>query len=288
MTDLRAALTRATQALAALPHASPRLEAELLLCEVLDQPRSHLVAWPERALTPAQQAAFTGLLQRRLEGVPVAYLLGQRAFWSLTLRVTPAVLIPRPETELLVELALAAGDRWRVEHSGMPYRVADLGTGSGAVAAALAQERPNWMLHATDLSAMALAVADDNFRRLGLPVQSGLGPWYAALPSGLRLDLIISNPPYIPDGDSHLERGDLPREPRMALAAGADGLDALRVLCAGAFERLRPAGSILLEHGYDQGTAVRDLLRQAGLAEVRTWRDLAGHERVSGGRRGAQ
>jgi len=287
VTCLRTALGTAARSLAALPHASPRLEAELLLCEVLARPRSHLAAWPERELTPAQQAVFAGLLHRRLEGEPMAYLLGWRAFWSLTLRVTPAVLIPRPETELLVELALAEAGNRHPERGGKHLMAADLGTGSGAIAAALARERPDWTLYATDLSAAALAVAEDNFRRLGLPVQTRPGPWYAALPSGLCLDLIVSNPPYIPGDDPHLGQGDLPREPRAALAAGPDGLDALRILCADASGHLRPAGSILLEHGHDQGEAVRDLLRQAGFTKVRSWRDLAGHERVSGGRRAA-
>jgi release factor glutamine methyltransferase len=284
--NLRAALGAAVPAIAALPHASPRREAEWLLCAVLDRPCSYLAAWPEQMLTPVQQATFERLLQRRLAGEPVAYLLGQQGFWSLTLQVTPAVLIPRPETELLVELALAEGDRQLAAPLGKrPLTVADLGTGSGAIAAALAHERPTWHLYATDLSAAALAVAMANFRRLNLPVQTYLGPWYAALPPALRLDIIVSNPPYIQDDDRHLQQGDLIWEPTTALMGGADGLESLRTLCVGAVAHLRPGGAILLEHGYDQGETTRILLEQAGFQGVRTWCDLAGHERVSGGRR---
>lgn len=284
MTCLRATRDTAAQALAKLPHANPRLEAELLLCKVLARSRSFLAAWPEWPLTAAQQATFTELLQRRLAGEPIAYLLGNKEFWSLVVQVTPAVLIPRPETELLVELALALGDRKQSDGSDRPCIVADLGTGSGVIAAALARERPRWSLYATDCSAAALTVAEANFHHLGLPVRTYRGTWYGALAQDLLFDLIISNPPYIPTGDPHLGQGDLPWEPRTALAAGADGLDALRILCAGAPQHLHNDGSILLEHGWDQGAAVRDLLRQAGFRAVRTWRDLAGQERVSGGR----
>lgn len=277
MTCLQSALLQAIQVLTLLPQASPRLEAELLLCAVLDRPRSYLATWPEQSLSPAQTAAYANLLHRRQQGEPIAYILGYRDFWTLTLQTTPDALIPRPETELLIELALQIGA------TDTALEIVDLGTGSGAVALALAQERPNWIVHATDQSATALALANSNARQLQQSLHIHLGNWYAALPSLLRFDLILSNPPYIPENDPHLNQGDLLWEPRQALASGPDGLEALRILCAGSQKHLKPGGSILLEHGYNQGYAVRNLLQQAGLTTIQTWRDLAGHERVTGG-----
>jgi release factor glutamine methyltransferase len=278
MADIHDALERATRALDALPHASACLEAELFLAEVLGKDRSYLHAWPERTLSPAQHHAFQALLSRRLAGEPVAYILGHREFWSLDLRITPDVLIPRPETELLVELALAAFSQDR------PIICADLGTGSGAVAAAIALERPRWILYATDDSPSALAVAQQNFRRYGLHnVECRRGDWCAALPPGRKFELIVSNPPYVPALDAHLDRGDTRREPRGALSAGSDGLDAIRSIVAQAPGHLASGGLLLMEHGFDQGRAVRTLLSTAGFAEVRTHRDLAQTERVSGG-----
>ncbi len=271
-------LAAAAQRLASLTDASPRLEAELLLSQVLDKPRSYLFAWPDRTLSAAQREAFETLLSRRLAGEPVAYITGHREFWSLDLLVTPAVLIPRPDTERLVELALAALP------ARVGARVADLGTGSGAIAAALAHERPDWEVHATDLSAAALAVARNNFRRLGLSqVRTEQGTWCAALPADRRFDLLVSNPPYVPSGDPHLRRGDLRREPRGALASGADGLDDVRRIAQQAPAHLKTGGFLLLEHGYDQGAAVRQILAERGYTEIATHRDLAGQERVSGG-----
>jgi len=280
MTQIRATLDTAALALAILPQSNPRLEAELLLAEVLGKGRTYLFTWPERALTPQQEQAFRGLLQRRLAGEPIAYILGHREFWSLQLQITPAVLIPRPETELLVELALDAFPPQQ------PIAVADLGTGSGAVAAAIAHERPHWSVWATDTSDAALAVAKENFRRCGLDkVETRQGAWCAALPQQKRFELIVSNPPYVPDQDSHLEQGDLPHEPRSALAAGPDGLDEIRRIIAQAPDHLSAAGLLLLEHGFDQGERIRGLLRQAGFTKVRTHHDLADLDRVSGGYR---
>lgn len=256
-----------------------RLEAEVLLCHLLQRPRSYLYSWPEQALEADQQARFDDLVRRRREGEPVAYITGQREFWSLTLRVTTDTLIPRPETETLVEQALL-----RLE--GLPQaRVADLGTGSGAIAAALASERPDLRIVATDISAPALAVARKNFTTLGLQgIEARQGTWIEALPQGMRFDLILSNPPYVAEGDPHLQRDGLPREPRSALTSGPDGLDAIRHLVGSTRGHLKPGGWLLLEHGIYQGTAVRERLSGAGYLDVSTACDLEGRERVSMGR----
>jgi release factor glutamine methyltransferase len=220
------------------------------------------------------------LLRRRAAGEPVAYLTGRRDFWTLELEVTPAVLIPRPETERLVEEVLA------LFPAAPPIRLADLGTGSGALALALAAERPAWQIVATDASPEALAVARRNAERLRLGnVELRCGSWAEALGAHERFAAIVSNPPYVAEGDPHLAAGDLPFEPRSALVAGADGLAAIRVLIPAAVAHLRAGGWLLLEHGAGQGAAVRALLEEGGLAAVRTLRDLAGHERASLGRR---
>jgi len=273
------------QLLAAAAHALPgvegRHEAELLLLHVLGHERSWLFAHATDLIDPAEQAAFDALLRRRIAGEPVAYLLGRRGFWTLDLAVSPDTLIPRPETERLVELALE-----RLPE-GTPLRVADLGTGSGAIALALATERPQARVLATDMSAGALAVAADNARRHALGnVEFRQGSWHAPL-AGERFDLIASNPPYIASDDPHLERGDLRFEPASALASGADGLDDIRVIIAGAVAHLLPGGWLLLEHGWDQGPAIRALLAAAGLVEVDTVVDLEQRDRVSLGRRPA-
>jgi release factor glutamine methyltransferase len=248
----------------------------MLLSLILDRPRSHLVAWPDRPLEAAQLAAFRALVERRADGEPVAYVVGERAFWTFRLRVTPDTLIPRPETELLVERALA-----RIP-GGAAWRIADLGTGSGAVAAALASERPACRVLATDASTRALAVARANLDRLGLArVETRAGDWCTALPTGALFDLIVSNPPYVAEHDPHLSRGDVSREPRVAVAAGADGLEAVRRLVACAPRHLAPGGWLLLEHGFDQGGAVRRILEDAGLLTPTTYRDLAGLDRVT-------
>jgi release factor glutamine methyltransferase len=272
-------LDEATLELARLVHAAPRLEAATLLSLCLGRPHSHLYAWPQEQVAESALRRFQQLLRRRLAGEPLAYILGRREFWSLDLLVTPATLIPRPETELLVELALQL-------LPGQPRQnILDLGTGCGAIAVALAHERPDWQLSASDASAAALTVARSNFERLGLPnVRTFLGDWYQTLPSAERFDLILSNPPYVGSTDRHLRLGDLRWEPRAALAAGPDGLEAIRRITAGAGGRLNPCGWLLLEHGYEQGPAVRALLRRAGFGEIRTHRDLAGLERATLGR----
>ncbi len=279
MTSIQAALRTAAARLAPLPQASPRLEAELLLAEALGQTRDRLYAWGDLDLDPDQLARFNAWIDARLAGQPIAYLLGRRAFWTLDLAVTPAVLIPRPETELLVELALGCGA------PDTALQAADLGTGSGAMAAALASERPGWMVHAVEVSAPALAVARANLDRLGLErVQTYLGSWFDALPKGTGLDLVVANPPYLADTDPHLAQGDLPWEPNGALAAGPSGLEALGQIISQAPDWLVAGGWLWLEHGWEQGAAVRNLLTGRGFAEVQTHRDLAGLERASGGR----
>jgi release factor glutamine methyltransferase len=266
------------EAAAVLPGAEGRHEAELLLLQVLERDRSWLFAHATDAVDAPTEAAFQALLQRRLVGEPVAYLLGHRGFWTLDLAVTPATLIPRPETERLVELAL---ERLPPDR---PVRVADLGTGSGAIALALASERPHAQVLATDLSAAALAVATANAARLGLGrVGFRQGAWFEPL-AGERFDLIASNPPYIADSDPHLTRGDLRFEPATALASGHDGLDDIRTIIADAPAHLLPGGWLLLEHGWDQGKAIRALLTAAGFADVATALDLEHRDRVSLGR----
>lgn len=262
-------------AAAALPGVEGRHEAELLLLHVLGRERSWLFAHATDPVDAADAARFAGLLARRVAGEPVAYLVGHRGFWTLDLAVNPATLIPRPETELLVELALA-----RLP-ADTALAVADLGTGSGAIALALASERPQASVVATDASAAALEVARANAVRNALArVRFLHGPWFAPL-QGMRFDLIASNPPYIASDDPHLQQGDLRHEPASALASGIDGLDDIRVIVAGAAAHLHPGGWLLIEHGWDQGAAIQALLRQAGLEQVCTERDLEQRDRVT-------
>jgi len=253
------------------------LEAEVLLAHCLGRSRAYLYTHPDAVLDQEPAARFGALVERRLHGEPLAYLTGMREFWSLTLEVGPQVLIPRPETERLVELALE-----RIP-LGAASRVADLGTGSGAIAMALASERPDCEVHASDLSAEALAVARRNAHRLGLErVALHLGSWCEPLP-GL-FDVIVSNPPYVTADDPHLHRGDCRFEPRQALTPGPDGLAAIRAIAGQARARLSPGGWLLMEHGPDQGAAVRELLQALGYTGIVSHRDLLGHERVTGGR----
>jgi len=261
-----------------LPGVEGRHEAELLLLHVLGRERGWLFAHATDLLDPATAEAFAALLQRRIAGEPVAYLLGRRGFWTLDLAVSPATLIPRPETERLVELALE-----RLPE-GVPLRIADLGTGSGAIALALASERPLAQIVATDMSGDAIAVAAGNARQHGLAnVAFRQGSWHAPW-VGDRFDLIASNPPYIASDDPHLAEGDLRFEPATALASGHDGLDDIRLIIAGAPVHLQPGGWLLMEHGWDQGEAIRALLEGAGFVEVETALDLEQRDRVSLGR----
>lgn len=262
-----------------LPGDEARADAELLLAHVLGRTRAWLFAWPEHEPEASQVAQFGRLVDARERGEPIAYLIGHRGFWTFDLRVTSAVLIPRPETERLVELALE-----RVP-ADATCRVADLGTGSGAIALALASERPHASVLATDASVDALAVARANAGRLGLRnVEFAQGDWCGALGDAV-FDVVASNPPYIADGDAHLAQGDLRFEPASALSSGADGLDAIRTIVAQAPAHLAVDGWLLLEHGWGQAAAVRALLESSSYLEVGSFRDNAQHERVTLGRR---
>ena len=255
-----------------------RHEAEHLLLHVLGRDRAWLFAHGDDPLPEREAAAFDALLGRRIAGEPLAYLLGRRGFWTLDLQVSPATLIPRPETERLVELALERLPEARA------LRVADLGTGSGAIALALASERPLAQVVATDLSEDALRVARSNAHAHSLAnVVFRRGSWLAPL-AGERFDLIASNPPYIADGDPHLVQGDLRFEPPTALSSGADGLDAIREIVAAAPAHLLPGGWLLLEHGWDQGEAIRALLAGSDFIDVATVADLEERDRVTLGR----
>lgn len=272
MLDLRSALAAATQRL------GQRADAEVLLLHILQKPRSWLFTHADDALAMDVQTAYEALLGRREAGEPVAYITGSRGFWTLELEVTPATLIPRPETELLVELAL------RRLPSDFHGRVADLGTGSGAVALAIARERPHAQVVATDASITALDVARRNAQRHAIQNVSFVhGDWLAPL-AGQHFKLIVSNPPYIEAADPHLARGDLRFEPASALASGSDGLDDIRRIIDGARSQLDPGGWMMFEHGWHQGDAVRALLLAAGYAKVFTAQDLEQRDRVSGGR----
>jgi release factor glutamine methyltransferase len=261
------------------PTADARWEAEMLLAHALRRERSWLYAHPDAIPDADAAAAFAALLARRRAGEPLAYLLGRRAFWRLDLAVDPATLIPRPETELLVELAL---ERIAVD---APCDVLDLGTGSGAVALAIALERPRARVTAVDASEAALAVARANAQAHGLGhVELLRSDWFAAL-AGRHFDVVAGNPPYLAEDDPHLATGELAREPREALVSGVDGLDAIRHIAVDAQVATRPGGWLLLEHGWTQGEAVRALLAAAGWREVATKRDLEGRDRVTLGRR---
>ncbi|HEY9400256.1 MAG TPA: peptide chain release factor N(5)-glutamine methyltransferase [Luteimonas sp.] len=257
------------------------VDAEWLLAHALGRPRAWLYAHADDKVDAGTQARFAELIARRAAGEPVAYLTRSRGFWSFDLRVTPDTLIPRPETELLVELALA-----RLPETAA-LRIADLGTGSGAIALALARERPCAHVFATDISEAALAIACENAAALAIGnVRFGSGSWCSALAGG-PFDLIASNPPYIADDDPHLAAGDLRFEPLGALASGHDGLDAIRAIIRDAAAHLVPGGWLLLEHGVAQGSAVRALLHAAGFIDVGTARDLEDRDRVTLGRRSA-
>lgn len=309
---IQSILTRDKSALEAalgLNAGSARIEVQCLLQAVLQVNRAYLLTHPEQILGAGQQAHYAALLERRLSGEPLAYILGEREFYGLTFRVTSSTLIPRADTELLVELALQRIPQpspqpsdGTTSHSTKPskndaqvagypacgrgslFRVLDLGTGSGAIALSIAHARPDIEVTAVDASQEALGVARENVQRLNIGnVRLLHSDWFAAL-AGERFDLIVSNPPYIADGDAHLAQGDLRFEPRDALASGADGLDDIRRIVADAKEHLAAGGWLLFEHGYDQAGRVRKLLDAAGYTEVFSARDLAGIERVSGGR----
>lgn len=274
-----AALADAARRLAASSR-SPRLDAELLLAHVLGIDRGRLAARDDAPLEPALAATFATLLARRAAGVPVAYLTGRREFWSLALGVGPGVLVPRPETELLVEWAL------EILRGATAPALLDLGTGSGAIGLALATERPDASVDLVEASPAALAFAERNRASVAAGnVRLLAGDWFAPV-ADRRYDLIVSNPPYLAADDPHLRAAELGHEPLGALVAGPGGLEALAAIAAGAGAHLRPGGAVLLEHGAGQAAEVRALLAGAGLRALETRRDLAGHERATAGRRG--
>ncbi|MFL9595917.1 peptide chain release factor N(5)-glutamine methyltransferase [Aeromonas veronii] len=258
---------------------SPRADADVLLCHLLGCRRSYLMTWPERELDAAQQATLQAWLTRRLNGEPIAHLVGEREFWSLPLKVSPATLIPRPDTEVLVEQALT-----KIPQG--PCAVLDLGTGTGAIALALKSERPEIDVWAVDRMADAAALARENSAALGLPIEVRDGSWFEPLgepdrDNTPRFAVIVSNPPYIDGADPHLEQGDVRFEPRSALVADDAGLADIRHIVAHAPAYLLTDGWLLLEHGWDQGEAVRQLLRDGGYREVATVRDYGDNDRVT-------
>ena len=263
----------------------PRTEARRLLASLTGQPLTWFMAHGDDPADPDIAARFQALAERRRAGEPLAYLLGQQEFYGRPFTVSPAVLIPRADTETLVETALEQLLLLRQQRRTVPLSLLELGTGSGIIAITLALEAPDTEVHAVERSPEALAVAQQNANTLGAHrIHWHAGSWWQALARPRRFDLIVSNPPYIAAHDHHLQQGDLRFEPPQALAAGPDGLDDLRILIGGAPAHLTPGGWLLLEHGYDQEAPVQALLRDAGFADVFTRRDLAGQPRVSGGR----
>ena len=274
---IKSTLTAAKQLLTPATN-TPDLDAELLLAHVLQSPRASLYTWPEKELSPTQLQQYESYLTRRQNGEPIAYITGIKEFWSLELQVTTDTLIPRPETELLVETVL--------QHFTNQEKItlADLGTGSGAVALAIAHERPHWILHATDKSEQALAIAKQNATRLQLGnVHFHLGSWCAALPEN-KFDAIVSNPPYISVQEWNQYEADLQHEPIFALLAEKNGLADIEEIVMTAKACLKPGGYLFLEHGFTQGAAVRQLFVSSGYSQIETVRDLANKERVTLGK----
>ncbi|GAA0579709.1 peptide chain release factor N(5)-glutamine methyltransferase [Halomonas salifodinae] len=275
---LDALLARAARRLTESGSASPRLDAEVLLCHVLGVERTWLYTWGDREAPTFERARFEALVAARAQGWPVAYLTGEREFWGLRLATSPATLIPRPDTETLVEAALARAEAPR-------GRLLDLGTGTGAIALAFASERPGWAVLGLDLAPEAVALARHNAARLGIAnADFRESDWFSVLDDTERFALIVANPPYIAADDPHLGQGDVRFEPASALVADEDGLADLQHLVSAARGYLEPGGWLLLEHGYAQGAAVRRALESAGYAAVASLTDLGGQERLSLGR----
>ncbi|MBJ16050.1 MAG: protein-(glutamine-N5) methyltransferase, release factor-specific [Legionellaceae bacterium] len=279
MTDIKRALSLATNQLQPFSDTA-RLDAEILLAHALEKPRIYLYAHSEILLTSEQLAYFQTMVAQRSLGKPVAYIIGTREFWSLPLKVCEETLIPRPETELLVEMTLELLETHK--HAC----VLDLGTGSGAIALALAKEHPNWQIIACDCSLSALKTAQTNAHRLNLTnLTFHHSDWFTNIASSLSFDAIVSNPPYIAANDPHLTMGDVRFEPLLALVSGHSGFSALEHIIQSSYERLKPQGILLLEHGYEQKEAVLKCLADNHYQQLQSWQDLQGHYRVSGGRR---
>jgi release factor glutamine methyltransferase len=274
MSTVSEALNWATEQLSESDDA--RLDSQVLLAYTLNVSRTWLFTWPDKALDGATLTAFNALIEERKSGTPIAYITGYRDFWSLRLKVTPDTLIPRADTELLVETALTLKN---VEN---PCDVIDLGTGTGAIALSLANECPSWRITATDINPKTLAVAKENAQTLELAVSFKESAWFDAIND--RYDLVISNPPYIESDDPHLQQGDLRFEPAGALASGQDGLDDIRRLVQQALKHLKKNGYLLLEHGYQQAEAVRSLMAKAGYIDIETHQDIEDRDRVTLGK----
>lgn len=269
------ALKSATAKLTKGDKLSPSLDAAVLLCYVLGKPRSYLLTWPEKLLTQEQQDQFEALLERRLGGEPVAYIIGEREFWSLPLKVSPSTLIPRPDTERLVEVALD-------KTLGQAGPILDLGTGTGAIALALASELPQRQVMGIDLKQEAKELAEFNAKQLN--IQNAVfnqGSWFEPIASGTKFALIVSNPPYIDENDPHLSQGDVRFEPRSALVADDSGLADIRYISDLARQYLEVGGWLVFEHGYDQGQAVREIMNNFGYQQVVTEKDYGGNDRVT-------
>lgn len=268
-----AALLRLASALHGVSD-TPRLDLEVLICHVLDKPRSYLFTWPEKVLDQKSTEQFNGLLQRRADGEPIAHLTGQKEFWSLSLEVNATTLIPRPDTERLVETALSLLDKANAH-------VLDLGTGTGAIALALASEHPSWQIIAVDTVPEAVALAEKNRQRLALDnVRVRQSHWFKDV-APQKFDLIVTNPPYIDAEDPHLKQGDVRFEPGSALVSGNKGLADIELIITEAKNYLSDGGWLLIEHGYQQAEAVRTLLSIEGYCQISTQRDIAGHERLA-------
>lgn len=277
MSTIKQTILEASAQINLLSDVSAKLEAEVLLAFALQKSRAYLHTWPELSLEPHILDQYHALVQRRCRGEPIAYITGQREFWGLPLKVSPATLIPRPETERLVEIALQQIPK------GADWDLADLGTGSGALALALASERPACNIVGTDISADALAIAEQNRRELKLEnVRLVEGRWFEPL-IDLHFDLVVSNPPYVARNDPHLQEGDLRFEPQQALSAGPDGLEAIREIVVSAKNHLKPGAWLMLEHGYNQGEAVINLFKQNGFNHVFCHQDYAERERATVG-----
>ena len=277
----------------------PRNEARLLLSHVLRRDHAWLVAHDDHLLTISELEQIRALAGRRTAGEPIAYLLGERDFYGRTFRCSPAALIPRPETELLIDQTLAAlpvrpgavvgsDSKQRRELDPAPLHILDVGTGTGCIAITVALERPDAIVTAIDISPDALSLAKDNAQRLQANVTFIESNWFAAIPPDAQFDLIVSNPPYIVPGDAHLAQGDLRFEPAVALADAVDGLESYRQLARGALGHLKPGGLLIVEHGYDHGETVPALFRAAGFVNVSTYSDLAGHPRITTAERCAE
>lgn len=276
MTDIRQALNKA---ITSLSQTSPsaQLDAEVLLAYALNTNRTFLYTHPEKILAPSQDDVYQQIVAKRCGGIPIAYLTKTREFWSLPLYVSQDTLIPRPETELLVELTLS------LLKDVSPASIIDLGTGSGAIALALASERPDWQLLACDVSQAALEIAEQNAVHLNLSnVCICHSNWFTSIPQH-QVNAIVANPPYIAKSDPHLIQGDVRFEPKDALISGVDGLDALTIIIQQGYEYLLPGGLLLVEHGFNQKEAVISLLKERGFESSHCWPDWQGHDRVSGG-----